>query len=346
MLYELTMQGELVKQHTKQKGVLILTKKTKPKLSVAYNTYWKFAAERQNIFFKRFNDVSYPWTKDKILGQYKFTNVYRATDRVSQYLIKSVIYKGSQKPEEIFFRLILFKIFNRISTWEFLESELGEISFKDYSFKRYDKLLSHKLEHKLPIYSAAYIMASGRSTFGYERKHQNHLRLIENMIKEKVPHKLRHSKSMSDAYDLLHSYPTIGDFLAYQYVTDINYSTLTNFSEMEFVKAGPGAKDGIAKCFKDFGDYSFEDIIRLMADNQEMEFEKMGLDFQNLWGRNLQLIDCQNIFCEVDKYSRVAHPEILGYSNRTRIKQKYTIQKNQPIEFYFPPKWDLTNLNK
>ena len=34
------------------------------------------------------------------------------------------------------------------------------------------------------------------------------------------------------------------------------------------------------------------------------------LDFQNLWGRRLQLIDCQNLFCEVDKYSRVypAHP--------------------------------------
>jgi hypothetical protein len=101
----------------------------------------------------------------------------------------------------------------------------------------------------MPIYSAAYIMASGRSTFGCERKHQNHLRLIEKMIKEKVPYKLQYCKSMSEAYNLLHSYPTIGDFLAYQYVTDINYSTLTNYTEMEFVKAGPGAKDGIVKCY-------------------------------------------------------------------------------------------------
>ncbi|HRC32034.1 MAG TPA: putative DNA base hypermodification protein [Bacteroidia bacterium] len=340
------MQRELETKYRKQEPVLILTKKAKPKLSVAYNTYWKFATERQNIFFKRFNDESFPWTNDKILNQYKFTNVYRATDRVSQYLIKNVIYKGSQKPEEVFFRLLLFKIFNRISTWEVLEYELGKISFKDYSFKRYDKVLSEVMQNRIPIYSAAYIMASGRSTFGYERKHQNHLGLIEKMIKEKVPYKLQHCKSMSEAYTLLHSYPTIGGFLAYQYVTDINYSTLTNFSEMEFVKAGPGAKDGIAKCFKDFAGYSFEDIIRLMAENQEQEFDRLNLDFKNLWGRNLQLIDCQNVFCEVGKYARVAHPEIDDYSHRTRIKQKFADKEKEAIEFHFPPKWNINHLIK
>ena len=338
------MQLNDLKINTKTSELQIIKKKSKPKPSIAYNTYWKFATERQNIFFKRFNHEIFPWTKDKILNQYKFTNVYRATDRVSQYLIKNVIYKGSQKPEEVFFRLILFKIFNRISTWEVLEYELGKISFKNYSFKQYDKVLSEAMHNRIPIYSAAYIMASGRSTFGYERKHQNHLRLIEMMIKEKVPHQLQHCKSMSEAYTLLHSYPTIGDFLAYQYVTDINYSTLTNFSEMQFVKAGPGAKDGILKCFKDFGDYSFEDIIKLMADKQEEEFERLNLDFQNLWGRNLQLIDCQNIFCEVGKYARVAHPEIDDYSHRSRIKQKFADKRKEVIEFYFPPKWNIKNL--
>lgn len=257
-----------------------------------------------------------------------------------------MIYDGSQEPEELFFRLLLFKLFNRISTWEVLEYKLGKISLKDYSFKRYDKVLSEVMQNKTPIYSAAYIMASGHSTFGFTKKHQNHLKLIELMIKEKVPYKLQDCNNMSEAYDLLHSYPTIGDFLAYQYVTDINYSTLTNFSEMEFVKAGPGARDGILKCFKDFGDYSFEDIIKLMADNQETEFERLNLDFKNLWGRNLQLIDCQNIFCEVGKYARVAHPEIDDYSHRTRIKQKFTDKEKESIKFYFPPKWNINNLIK
>ena len=30
------------------------------------------------------------------------------------------------------------------------------------------------------------------------------------------------------------------------------------------------------------------------------------VEFRDLWGRPLQLIGCQNLFCEVDKYARVA----------------------------------------
>jgi len=254
------------------------------------------------------------------------------------------MYNGNQEPDELFFRIILFKIFNRISTWEFLQEELGEITLKNYSFKAYDKLLLEVLKNREPIYSPAYIMASGKSFFGKERKHQNHLLLIEKMINEKLPHMLQKCKSMKDAYGLLLTYPTIGEFLAYQYTIDLNYSNLTNFSEMEFVKAGPGAKDGITKCFTSLGDYNYEDIIKMMADNQEIEFERLGIEFQNLGGRNLQLIDCQNVFCEVDKYSRMFHPEIMGISNRTRIKQKFKIQKKEPINYFFPPKWGINNL--
>lgn len=323
------------------KEILIINKKSKPKPSIVYETYWRFAAERQNIFFNRLANEKFPWSSDSILTEHKFTNVYRATDRVSQYLIKNIISTGDQTPNELFFRIILFKIFNRISTWEFLRDELGEVSLKNYSFKDYDRLLSEVLMNKSPIYSAAYIMASGRSKFGFERKHQNHLKLIEMMIKEEVPYRLQKAPSMDSAYNLLLTYPTIGDFLAYQYITDINYSTLTDFNEMDFVKAGPGAQDGIRKCFTDFGDYSYEDIIKMMAENQESEFVRLGLEFKTLWGRKMQLIDCQNVFCEVDKYSRVAHPEIAGYSNRIRIKQKFKNVNNTPIDFHFPEKWGI-----
>lgn len=335
------MMVETIKNPIK---VSFLIKKIKPKPSIVYNTYWEFISKRQDVFFKRINNTQYPWSDDDIINNYKFTNVYRATDRVSQFLIRNIIYKGNQEPDELLFRIILFKIFNRISTWEFLEEELGEITFKDYSFKTYDKLLLEVLRNKEPIYSPAYIMASGKSIFGKERKHQNHLLLIEKMINDKLPHILQRCKSMKEVYELLLSYPTIGEFLAYQYTIDLNYSNLINFSEMEFVKAGPGAKDGITKCFTSLGDYNYEDIIKMMADNQETEFERLGIEFKNLGGRNLQLIDCQNVFCEVDKYSRMFHPEIVGISNRTRIKQKFQIERKEQINYFFPPKWEINNL--
>jgi len=95
---------------------------------------------------------------------------------------------------------------------------------------------------------------------------------------------------------LLHALPGLEPFLAYQYVTDLNYSRHLGFSEMEFVVPGPGARDGIRKCFRSLGDYSEADTIRWVADRQEEEFAARGLTFASLWGRPLQLIDCQN-FC-------------------------------------------------
>lgn len=312
------------------------------KTTKVFDTYWRFAAERQEIFFKRLNGEKVPWTTDQILTNYKFTNAYRASDRVSQYLIRHVIYDGEQSPAEVFFKILLFKTFNKIETWQLLTSELGCVSWREYDFRAYDRILTKAQKEKRSIYSAAYIMPSGTGSFNYQIKHRNHLHLIEKMMKDDLPAQVCDSKSMQEVYDLLRSYPMIGDFLAYQYATDINYSTLTNFSEMSFVVPGPGAKEGICKCFSDFGSLNEVDLIKLMADHQEEEFTRLGIEFKYLWGRILQLVDCQNLFCEVAKYSRIAHPDVKGITGRSRIKQKFKITL-EPIEYFYPPKWNIND---
>ncbi len=314
------------------------------KTTVVFDTYWRFAVKRQNIFLEKLIDKPKPWTKDPILSSYKFTNAYRASDRTSQYLIRNVIYREDlpSDPEEVFFRIMLFKLFNKIETWQLMEKELGSITFGTYNFDEYDKVLSNALERGQRIYSAAYIMPSAVKTFGYSRKHRNHFSLLERMMFDELPKKLVDAPNMHVGFDLLREYPSIGNFLAYQFITDINYSEITDFSEMSFVVPGPGALDGIRKCFTDLGGLTEPEIIKLMADIQISEFKRLGLDFKTLFGRNLQLIDCQNLFCEVDKYSRVRHPEVSGISGRTRIKQKYCLEK-KGFEYWYPPKWKINN---
>ncbi|QJD98386.1 hypothetical protein HH214_11905 [Mucilaginibacter robiniae] len=312
-----------------------------PTPTYVLDTYWRFAAARQEIFFNRISGKTL-LTADPILLKHKFTNAYRAADRVSQYLISEVIYKGNQSPDELLFRILLFKLFNKIETWELLQHELGDVTWANYSFKTYSQVLYQALQAGEPIYSGAYMMASGSSAYGYARKHENHLKLIEHMMHAQLADHIVNAKSLEAVYELLLSFPTIGKFLAYQYAIDINYSNLTNFSEMDFVMPGPGAKDGIRKCFSSLGDYSEADVIRYVTDRQEQEFERLGIYFKSLWGRRLQLIDCQNLFCETDKYARVAHPEVNGISKRTRIKQLYSmIDRN--IDYFFPPKWGLNS---
>ena len=303
-----------------------------------FDTYWRFAAARQQVYQARLHGDPGPWTADPILATHRFTNCYRAADRVSQYLIKEVIYRGSQDAPEVLFRILLFRFFNRISTWELLVSAFGELSWATFRLDRYEQVLTKAFSEGKRIYSAAYVIPSPR--LGGSGKHTNHLLLLEHMLRGGLGQRLLASASMADAFEVLRGYSGIGNFLAYQLVIDINYSSMINFDEMDFVVPGPGATDGLWKCFGPGARDIETDLIRYMCDTQEMHFNRLGLRFPGLKGRRLQLIDCQNLFCEVDKYARVAHPEISGHSGRTRIKQRFT-PVDQGMTAWFPPKWGI-----
>jgi len=325
---------------SKRSNLIVKLDPAKP--TIAYDTYWKFAYERQNVFFNRMNSDQKSYSNDKILQEYKFTNVYRASDRVSQYLIRSVIYSKKQTYtlRDTFLRIMLFKLFNKIETWKLLEHKFGDISEDNFSVKKFGSFLDREMNQGRTLYSNAYMMASGCKEFSVTRKHHAHLLLLELMLKNALPEKISDCKKMADAYSLLLEYPLIGRFLAYQYVTDVNYSEITSFKETEFTIPGPGARDGIRKCFSSLGGLSETEIIKIMSERQDYEFNRLNLPFKRLGRRPLQYIDIQNIFCEVDKYCRVAHPEISGLSGRTRIKQKFK-ENPEKIEYFFPPKWKI-----
>lgn len=312
------------------------------KQTEAYDTYWRFASERLSIFYKRLEDPNGPWTDDPILQNHRFTNTFRAVDRVSQYLIQEVQYRKdrSQAPDELFFRTMLFKFFNKIETWELIETQHGTIGWQSADLSKISAILSMAMKKGARIYNPAYIMPS--PNFGHTRKHENHLALLSRMMNDNLPSKMSACLCLEDAYLLMLSYPGLGPFLAYQYVIDLNYSTLTNFSEAEFVVAGPGALDGISKCFESLNGHSAEDIIQLMVELQDTEFSRLSIEFPGLFGRPLQPIDCQNLFCEVSKYTRLSHPHIKGKSARTRIKQKFDITNCSSYPIMLPPKWKIT----
>lgn len=117
------------------------------KVTPVFDSYWRFAVERQNVFGQRLKGKPAPWTTDPVISVHKFTNAYRASDRVSQYLIRHVIYRDDlpQSPSEVLFRTLLFKLFNKIETWKLLEHTFGEITFKNYKFEHYDKVLSQAM---------------------------------------------------------------------------------------------------------------------------------------------------------------------------------------------------------
>ena len=292
------------------------------KPTLLFTAFWRFAAERQRVFWRRMRGLPPPWTTDSVLAAYKFTNAYRASDRVSQYLIRSVIYEGPQESRELFFRTLLFKLFNRIETWELLQREAGPLHTDGFSVDRYDRVLGVALARGRAIYSGAYIMPSGGKASPCARKHRMHLELLARMLRDELPERIAGTETMAQAFAALRSYPTIGDFLAYQYVTALNYSILTNFSETEFVVPGPGALSGLRKCFADTGRLTDAEVIRLVQERQTECFAAVGATFPSLWGRELQL-------------TQFTSPE-----GRIRIKQRFQPSAIVPLLWY-PPKWGV-----
>lgn len=309
--------------------------------TVVFDTYWRFAAERQAIYERRLVDSTGPWTQDPILSTYRFTNAYRASDRVSQFLIRDVQYAPdrSQTPVEVFFRTFLFNICKKIETWELLERELGKLT-SDTSFHDISDVLSEAMAAGDVIFTAAYVIPTPK--FDRKGKASNWLALLAKMLDDDdLPKALQACGNLKEVYDRLHGYSGMGPFLAFQYAIDLNYSSLLEFDEDEFVVAGPGALDGISKCFSDLDGKSPKEVIYAVCDSQEENFDRLDLEFNGLFGRTLQPIDCQNLFCEISKYARVAHPEFAGVAGRTKIKQNYR-QHPRKLEIpFFPPRWGL-----
>lgn len=307
-----------------------------------YDLYWHFAAERQSAFERRVAGESSPWSTDPILQEYKFCNVYRAADRVSQYMIREVCYHDEPcSPEDRLFQIVAFRIFSKIETWRGLRQFLGRYptldDLADGSFS--EGLERVKLKNNR-LYTGAFILCAS-DAYGQLAKHRNHVELFRHMfLNDELGVRLLEAASLRQIYDALHSYPLIGDFMAYQIAIDLNYSALINFSENSFTQAGPGALRGIKKCFADLGEYTTTEIVLWMVEHQEEEFRRLGLPFHGLWGRPLHAIDCQGLFCETDKYCRQAAPELA--SARKRIKARF-VPTPESIELFFPPKWRIND---
>lgn len=241
-----------------------------------------------NIFWNKYNNTQ-PWTNDEILSAHKFTNVYRAMDRVSQYLIRNVIYnENSFSDEDVLLRIIVFKIFNKPDTWEYLESRVGVITVNNFDLNWINQALL-ELKQVQPIFNNAYMMTGTHSLYNHlNYKHEKWLEMVKNeLIGKSILKKIINAKSLSEVYEILRNCSFIGDFLAYQYTIDMNYSSVIDFSENSFVKAGIGAIRGIKKCFEPLSKkYSFEDAIKYTQDNFEKYQNKFSFtDFQPLFGR-------------------------------------------------------------
>lgn len=323
------------------RGPAIFSKLTPPTpREGVYELYWLFASRRQAAFEKRLSGAPWPWTDDSILQTYKFCNVFRAADRVSQHMIRDVAYgPDAGDAADRMFQIVAFRTFSKIETWEGVRVVLGRAPrLDDLRSGAFERALETVKAREGGLYTGAFILCATKA-YGFDEKHRNHVGLFKHMfLKERLDLQIAGANSLEQVVQAVQAFPLMGPFMAYQTAIDLNYSDLIDFSENDYTQAGPGALRGLKKAFVDLGDYSPADTILWMADRQEAEFRRLNLPFNGLFGRPLHGIDCQGLFCELDKYCREARPALL--SNRSRIKARFSASPD-PLPLFFPPKWGL-----
>jgi alpha-glutamyl/putrescinyl thymine pyrophosphorylase clade 1 len=101
---------------------------------------------------------------------------------------------------------------------------MGAPTLAGFDARRYGDVLNDAFRQGQRLYSPAYVMPS--PPFGADRKHDNHLRLLDYMMDDGIASKLTNAQSMCEAFEIIKSYPSVGDFLAFQFLIDINYSSV------------------------------------------------------------------------------------------------------------------------
>ncbi|KAI0947177.1 hypothetical protein AcV7_009670 [Taiwanofungus camphoratus] len=308
------------------------------RVSPILDTLFYFMAERHHIHQRRIAGDPTPWTKDPILAAYPFTNVFRVYDRTTQYILRHVIWEGSQDFHESCFRVILFRLFNKIETWELLKSRFKNITWKDFDVNRYENVL---LSAGTAVYGHAYIIPAPK--LGAYANASNHLRLIDLMMQEDVPGQLKRFRHLKDAHGWLSLFPAMGDFTSLQLLLDLNMLPHFDFDEDEWVALGPGSLECIRKIFGPGVRGNEFEALKYLHSTQHVHFARLGIAPDRVprlcdtRRGHVTMVDLEHSLCECEKYSRARWPDITG--KRKKVAKRAFIPRRKTLTADLPKHW-------
>ena len=232
---------------------------------------------------------------------------------------------------EVVFRVVLFNLFTKIETWEILIENLGPLTWAKYNRNSYLKVLSAAVNDGMTLYTGAFIKPAPR--FGFAENFRNHLYFLEMLMENDFPSKLLGAPYMADVFEYLISFPSMGEFSAYQLMLSLSYTNVLNFHRNDFVITGPGSISGLNKLFGSSMNARSHDsgfaieVMQYLTNTQDQHFKRLGLAFSGLGPEKLPMdvSDVEHTLCEVDKYCRLRHPQLKG--KRTNITRSFEPSK-------------------
>lgn len=304
-----------------------------------------FITERYTIHLRK--DILQqppPWTKDRILRAYRFTNIFREDDRVSRALIDQVSSNNDLTLEEKILNTFLFRSWNNPRTFQdFGGPWSAEEIYDGLTLKEKVRPLYRELSKAEPDrkwWTSAYNQGGTKRVWGCpgidgsgDRELDIPLRVFHIgpwLLQENTVSRLLEATYQSQAYEIIQQQRGFANFMAYQIFVDLTYIKDFPFSENEFVVAGPGCKWGLDMLFSDLDWMSYEEALFWLRDNINDLFQELykGHKIKEPWlpntffidrksyDRHLNVMSLENCFCEFSKYIR-------AYRNVGRPRCRY-----------------------
>jgi len=277
--------------------------------------FYKFIYERQRVWYnKEHLKKPRPWTKDHRLHTFKFCNVYRELDKGTVHLIDNVINKKIPLEDKIFNVLI----YRRFNTPYFFD-QYGIISWNPFPVKSLEKIMRRDKSKGIKLFNDAY-MITCPSFHGklIREKHKLQLAIFKEVVPliPSITKAIKKSKNLQSVHTLLrNSVFGTGDFIGYQYVTDITYfpEFKNKWDLNSFVALGPGSKPGVRLLFPKAKEKELLKWCYFLHEMQATFFrelkEKTGKNWLKIRyktpyydSKYLSLSNIQNCLCEFRKY--------------------------------------------
>jgi hypothetical protein len=268
-----------------------------------------FAKERYSIYKKKEAGKKPPWTKDDILGNYRFCNVYREDDKVTKWIRENWRIPNTNDPD-LWFAMCVARLFNRPESLEVIGYP---IPFEPHIFGK--KIVRHQ-QAGGKLFNAAYIVSTnGLSTNKYAYVMHT---VIMPLWEGRQRLRPKEGDTLNGYHMLLGQMQGFGSFMTAQVIADIKYHLpLLNASDWwTFAASGPGSRRGLNYVMgRERKDNWTEEEFRLELGRLR---DKLLPMFAKAKMPKPHAQDIQNLLCEWSKYFRYA-------TEGKRPKQLYRI---------------------
>lgn len=271
----------------------------------------KFMKERHQIYLNsKVLGFKKPWTRDPILQQYRFCNVYRELDTVTQWIDRNIRRPYADHPN-LWFMLCIARRIN----WPDTLSEL--MLTKGWPHRLYHpEALMNALDHRTAmgrqVYTGAYMITAetGAEHIGQTKSRTtaySNLGRLWDQRKEVEP--LLHD-TLEGAYKaILGRGFAWGPFMTYEVVTDLRHTRYLQYAsdKMRWANAGPGALRGLNRV------WNLDPKTPMKEEDALKKMQTLLMWFQNKWPKGdvnphwprLEMREIEHSLCEFDKYERV-----------------------------------------